>query len=149
MEYTDGSVGLERLRVVAFEPADAEFGAGLLVRCREVDHIAREGDPQALEVEEGHQLDDAEAFHIKRAAPPDVAVLDQPGERLFVPELTLHRHHIRVVEEHERPLAAVAGEHGAQGDAVVPGVEQLVGDAFALEDRAKKVARQPFVAWRV
>ena len=37
----------------------------------------------------------------------------------------------------------------AQGDAVVPGIEQLVGDAFALQNRADKIARQPFVAGRV
>ena len=139
----------QRLGVIRFEPLDAARPPRLLVRHRQEHDVARQRQARALQQQHRDQLGHAQPLHVERAAPPDLAVADDARERLLVPVLALHGHHVGVIEQHQRLLAAVAAQDGAQRDAVVARVERLAGDALAFEDGPEEVARQPLPPRRV
>jgi hypothetical protein len=56
-------------------------GRVVAVGSRDHHDVARGRDAWAVTRDQGHELLDAEAFHVERAAPPDLAIADHAAER--------------------------------------------------------------------
>ena len=73
-------------------------------------NVAIEGDAAALEGDHRHEVDDALALHVERAAAPDVTVLEHSRKRIDTPVAGVRWDDVHVVHQCDRLLAAVALE---------------------------------------
>src|SRR5690606_12727548 len=76
----DDVLALEEFRVLAVEELDPKLGTRFLVRDRDEDEVALEGEVVPLVEKEGDELHDAHPLHVLRTATPDVAVVYLAGE---------------------------------------------------------------------
>ena len=84
--------------------------AELLIGNAEKNDVAAQRGVAALQIDHRHELGDADRFHIERSPSPDVSAGAEPGERRLRPLVRRHRHHIDVIEQHERFLVRAGTE---------------------------------------
>ena len=140
---------LHEVLVLLDEPPRPDPPADLFVRCGEKDHITLQRHGRALERDQRHELRDGLALHVERAASPDVAVLLRAAERIDLPVLRACEHDVHVIEQDERPRAAVTLEAGVQVGLPGPGFEHLRLDPLARQHRPEPPRRQHLVAGRI
>ncbi len=85
--------------MVVDHPANAVSAVVLFVRGRKHHDIPRGRDPGPLQRRERHHLFDADALHIHGAAAPHLAVLNHRRERVDLPRLAVHWHHVQMVQQ--------------------------------------------------
>ena len=145
----DRELGVDGIEVLAHHEIDAcSGGVGLLGRFGEEDHVAIQQHAAPLEQQHGHEVRRQHRLVVLGAAAPDVAVLQIGSERIHRPLLALHRHHVRVRQDQQRPLRPVALQPRHQVGAVGVLGERLRGDAFGLEHLLQVVDDQRFTARR-
>src|ERR1051325_4368548 len=140
---------LYQLRVMLHHPRRPDAGAYLLVRRGEENDVTLERHAGAFEREQRHELRDRLAFHVERATSPQIAVLHGAGEGVDLPVPRAREHDIHVVEQDERPGAAVPGDARVQVRLPRRGLEQLRGDPLAREHGLEPLGRLALVARRV
>ncbi len=131
------------------QPPRADPGADFLVRRREEDHVTLERHPGPPQRQERQQLGDPLALHVERAASPHVAVPHRAAKGIDLPELRARQDDVHVMEQDERPPAAVSGEPGVQVRLAGFGLEQLRLDPVAGEHGLEPFGRLELVARRI
>ena len=97
----------EQVRPVAHQPLRPVGPAGLLVGQEGEDDVPRRHDPVALEPPRDRDHHRDHVLHVDRAAPPHVAVLDGPGERMHRPLTRVGRHHVEMPVHEQRVPARI------------------------------------------
>ncbi len=96
-------------------PSRAVSAVRFLIAGSQKHDIPRRDDAELLQQDQRGQLNDARAFHIKRAAPPHDSVSDLRPKRIFRPPRRIYRNHIHMVQQQERTLRAIpAGQSHQQ-----------------------------------
>ena len=105
--------------------------------------------PAFFSVDQRHHLLDADALHVHGAAAPDLAVLNDGGERVDLPRLAVHRNDIQMVQQQQRLLRRSRPAHARHqiGLAVRPAGIELRGDAVLFENALERNWRPP-PCWR-
>src|SRR5437868_4148040 len=140
---------LHQLRMMLDHPTRPHAGAHVLVRRREEDDVPLERHAGAFEREQCHELRNRLALHVECATPPQIAVLHRPGEGVDLPVFRAREHHVHVVQQDQRPGAAVSGEARVQVRLSGLRLEDLRADSLAREHRLEPLGRLELVARRV
>ncbi len=131
------------------EPPRAHARPDFLVRRREEDDVALERHPRALEDHQRHELRDPLPLHVERSAAPDVTALDGAAERIHLPVLRRRKDDVHMVEENQRPRAAVAPQARVQVRLAGRRLEGLGLDAVASQHRGQPARCHDLVTGRV
>ena len=105
-------LGVELVVVLLQHPFGTERPSDLFVGDSHQDHVTIERHVEPLQRKKRHQLDDALAFHVEGATPPDPAVRDLGAERIVYPARGVGRDDVHVMKEEERLRLSCALEPG-------------------------------------
>ena len=120
--------------------AGAHRPADFLVAHGQEDHIAVEQKLLPRQRQKGIELKDPCAFHVDSPPAPDIAVFQFAAKGIDRPAARVGRHHIHMMDQHNRLGLARAFEPGSQIDfARIPFVSGD-WDAFPLENLLQKVS---------
>src|SRR5229473_7068258 len=130
-------------RAAAVDPAKLLIGDG------QVDHITPQRKVPALQVDECHQLGDAEGFDIERAATPDVTARAKAGERGLGPLTGDGRYDVDVVQQYQRLFIRPGDEAGVDRLTVGIRSDELRLDPFLRQQLLQKEGACSLVSRRI
>ena len=147
--FGEGVLGVNLVEMLLHHEVDARAGVAFLAGLGEKDQIAVQNGARALRQQHDHQVCRQLVLVVSRAAPPDVAVLEDRAERVHRPLLALDTDHVGVSHEQNRPLAAVAFDTRDQVRAGRIQREGLHRYAFRLEHSFQVVDHEGLIARRI
>ena len=138
---------------VSVDEHESAHAIELLVGVGDEHDVAIQWYAAALDRDHRHEVSDSLTLHVERAAPPDETVLERAGEGIHAPVARVGGHDVHVVDQRDRPFAAIPTQPsiqiGAPRRPEVGRVEDLRVDPFALQDALEKERCLQLVTGRV
>ena len=147
----DGVLGPDRLGVLAAEPGEPEVrvGADLLVGRGREDQVAARTEPLAGERRNRDRTRRHLAFHVERAAAPDVTVAELARPWVHGPLGRVGEHRVRVRQEEEPRPAAASGDARDEARPLRHARVELALDPERLQVVAQQLGGDRLVAGRI
>jgi len=146
-------IRVDQLAMISHEPSHAEFSAGLLVRVRDEDDVAREPpadvDHMSFEQQHGLEIRREHSLVIDRPAAIEVPTDRLAPERVDRPVGTFDPHDVHVSHDDHGPAGAVSREPCNERRSTRRRLEQTRFDPLGFQDAVQVLRHGDLVAWRI